>query len=223
MKRISVLPLLALFVLDCFHDVDRYRPSSADARRARAEPDLGPASAVDQRRELARDARHDRRPLDGRPRDSRPPDRRPPDRRPPDQGCLAPTVLCHGQCVDPTSSPDHCGGCDRPCLANSTCTQGACACKPGFKDCNKVPGDGCESNLATDKANCGACGVVCPYHCVASACVCSSSVAGSCGTSKSLYCTASGTCATCASGTFNCDTMGSCTCTGVCVGNTCNE
>jgi hypothetical protein len=35
------------------------------------------------------------------------------------------------------------------------------ACPPGREDCNGNPGDGCEIDLATDSANCGACGVGC--------------------------------------------------------------
>jgi len=34
-------------------------------------------------------------------------------------------------------------------------------CNAGFGDCNGMPADGCEVNLATNNANCGACGNVC--------------------------------------------------------------
>jgi hypothetical protein len=42
---------------------------------------------------------------------------------------------------------------------------GSCGgrCNPGFDDCNRdFRSDGCEINLASDPANCGACGSVCP-------------------------------------------------------------
>jgi hypothetical protein len=76
---------------------------------------------------------------------------------------------CGGKCVgleDPTTG---CGNTDcQPCpIQNATgsCTQdGRCsfsACKQGFKDCNKQPDDGCETDVSSDKANCGECGTQC--------------------------------------------------------------
>ncbi|MBI5514171.1 MAG: FG-GAP repeat protein [Deltaproteobacteria bacterium] len=38
----------------------------------------------------------------------------------------------------------------------------ASACPVGFEDCNLLPGDGCETEVATDPLACGACGEVCP-------------------------------------------------------------
>jgi hypothetical protein len=60
-----------------------------------------------------------------------------------------------------------CGACGAACaLANATpaCTNGACtvaACNPGFADCDKSAINGCEVDLRTDVANCGACGTGC--------------------------------------------------------------
>lgn len=49
------------------------------------------------------------------------------------------------------------------------CTTGACA--PGYADCNGDPnGDGCETTLASDPNNCGACGAVCSSNHVSSTC-----------------------------------------------------
>ncbi len=61
----------------------------------------------------------------------------------------------------------NCGMCGKSCvLANavSECTKGACAvgaCDPGFGDCDGMPGNGCETAIAGDEMNCGACGHVC--------------------------------------------------------------
>jgi hypothetical protein len=45
------------------------------------------------------------------------------------------------------------------------CEGGQClvdSCNPGFADCNGIPTDGCEVNLATNASNCAACDNVCP-------------------------------------------------------------
>ncbi len=46
-------------------------------------------------------------------------------------------------------------------------------CEPGWADCNGDPSDGCETDLSTSNANCGACGATCPegYTCEAGSCV----------------------------------------------------
>ena len=62
----------------------------------------------------------------------------------------------------------NCGACGLACVlpdASALCVGGACAvsaCKMGFGDCNRLGADGCEAQLATDPANCGACATVCP-------------------------------------------------------------
>ena len=61
---------------------------------------------------------------------------------------------------------NNCGGCGVACSAVNgvaTCSGGRCnvACNAGFADCNGNPGDGCETAVATDANNCGACGVRC--------------------------------------------------------------
>jgi hypothetical protein len=64
-------------------------------------------------------------------------------------------------------STTNCGGCGVTCnLANATpvCLGGSChvqACNAGYVDCNQLPSDGCEANLASDNNNCGGCGIVC--------------------------------------------------------------
>ena len=64
---------------------------------------------------------------------------------------------------------NNCGGCNVVCPVrpNSTpgCFSGTCviaACNAGFADCNSNPSDGCETRIASDLNNCGACG----KHCV---------------------------------------------------------
>jgi hypothetical protein len=77
----------------------------------------------------------------------------------------------------------NCGSCGNACdLPHATpeCSAGECrittdGCEAGFADCNGLPEDGCEVNLAQDKDNCGVCNKVCPAlngapFCAASAC-----------------------------------------------------
>ncbi len=96
--------------------------------------------------------------------------------------CDSPNVACDQACVDIRSNPDHCGGCATHCptAANATrgCVMGVCvlsACNTGFFDCDGEPGSGCEVDVLTDIANCGACGKACELanatpSCAAGAC-----------------------------------------------------
>jgi hypothetical protein len=68
--------------------------------------------------------------------------------------------------VDLNGTPTSCGLCGRLCSSvngTPTCTGGSCGivCYPGFADCNGTPTDGCETNLQSNPASCGACGAVC--------------------------------------------------------------
>ncbi len=80
--------------------------------------------------------------------------------------------------VDTRTSRTNCGACGTVCSvrANATpaCVAGACAqtCVAPYVDCNGLAGDGCESNVTDDAANCGACGRACAFlqACVASDC-----------------------------------------------------
>jgi hypothetical protein len=64
-------------------------------------------------------------------------------------------------------NPNNCGKCNNVCFfpnALPKCVGGMCqigSCLPGFGDCDKQPGNGCEINLLVDAANCGACGAPC--------------------------------------------------------------
>jgi len=92
--------------------------------------------------------------------------------------------------------------------ATTTCTgAGVCGftCSAGFADCDGAPANGCEVNLNTDRAHCGACGAACPsgQGCAAGLCriacdaprtVCGAGGAQSCVdvTSDSSHCGACG-------------------------------
>lgn len=75
-----------------------------------------------------------------------------------------PNTLCE---TNTQTDAQHCGYCQRACnLAHATslCTAGECAvdqCASGWADCDGAPGNGCETNLATTTAHCGACGHGC--------------------------------------------------------------
>src|SRR5437762_13193367 len=78
-------------------------------------------------------------------------------------------ACCSGACTDTGSDTSHCGGCGHACAAahaKPTCAGGACtagACDPGWGDCDKDPGNGCETNLHVDPQNCNTCGAACTY------------------------------------------------------------
>jgi hypothetical protein len=60
----------------------------------------------------------------------------------------------------------HCGACGTVCSANNgapTCSNGLCvtACDAGFANCDGSAANGCEVQLASDPAHCGACGTAC--------------------------------------------------------------
>ena len=76
----------------------------------------------------------------------------------------------------------HCGTCANRCVVahgTAACTAGACAvaaCASGFADCDGMPADGCEADLASP-ATCG----TCAHACVAPAHATSTCAAGACG------------------------------------------
>ena len=77
---------------------------------------------------------------------------------PPDQPNLQ--DCGNGFCTDTYTNADHCGFCGNACeLPNvgfQKCEEGLCvvaACKPGFKDCNTQPFDGCEFEIKQEECN----------------------------------------------------------------------
>lgn len=100
-------------------------------------------------------------------------------------GCNAGFANCDGNqangCETNTASDSsNCGGCGANCAlpnAPPVCSGGRCvvaACSSGFADCDGSAATGCESNLGSDRLNCGGCGVACgsSQTCVAGRCAC---------------------------------------------------
>lgn len=106
-------------------------------------------------------------------------------------GCPAPQMECAGRCVDITSDPAHCGGCDQRCGPETLCQSRSCvpvqgpdltdastldAASDGAVDVPSVctpPREACENacvDVRSDAAHCGACGDSCPTRCVDGAC-----------------------------------------------------
>jgi hypothetical protein len=70
--------------------------------------------------------------------------------------------------TDVGSDTDHCGSCDFVCDLPHTdahdCVDGDCevvTCDTDYRNCNSTHPDGCEINIMSDPANCGACDYVC--------------------------------------------------------------
>jgi len=87
--------------------------------------------------------------------------------------CLAGFTDCNGDPADGCEAnfdddPLNCGGCGNACgpyeHATAGCQSGQCAigaCDAGWDDCNGNLADGCEKDVTSDLANCGACGNAC--------------------------------------------------------------
>ena len=81
--------------------------------------------------------------------------------------CLPGRTSCHGACTDLTSDDRNCGACGNNCSldhGSSTCSQGQCqisSCHPGWANCDHDTNNGCETNVDSDRNNCGGCGVRC--------------------------------------------------------------
>ena len=79
---------------------------------------------------------------------------------------------CNGSTADgcetnTTNDPNHCGSCGVDCSypnATGLCVSSSCqlgACDPGYANCDGVALNGCEVELASNVAHCGACGTSC--------------------------------------------------------------
>ncbi|WP_104983725.1 hypothetical protein [Sorangium cellulosum] len=92
-------------------------------------------------------------------------------------GCPDGGASCGGDCVDTSTDTRHCGACDNVCSRSGgtpSCVDGACqppACDERRGDCDQDPSNGCEEDLRTSVAHCGACGQPCSGQCVQGACV----------------------------------------------------
>lgn len=156
-------------------------------------------------------------------------------------GCSAGFADCDGDpangCeVDLSTNAGHCGACGTVCGSVNgagTCSAGLCvtSCDPGFASCDGSAANGCEVTLASDLANCGACGTTCSSAggtaaCNAGACqiACSAGFAD-CDGSAATGCEVNlgGDPANCgACGTTCNGTNGTATCSGSACGVTCN-
>ncbi len=58
--------------------------------------------------------------------------------------CATSYTKCSTECVDTSTSEEHCGGCGIPCALGNTCCLGSC------------------TNVSSDPKNCSACGTQCP-------------------------------------------------------------
>ncbi|WP_437734842.1 MXAN_6577-like cysteine-rich protein [Sorangium sp. So ce1335] len=70
--------------------------------------------------------------------------------------CAPGLAACDGACVDVTSDPQHCGGCETRCARDETCTDGACLCKAGLEACAGKCVD-----LTRSQEHCGRCDAAC--------------------------------------------------------------
>ena len=84
-------------------------------------------------------------------------------------------VAADGCETDVSSGIGNCGGCGLACssshITQPGCAMGTCngACDVGWSDCNgNKQSDGCESQVAADPGNCGACGTICSAAHIAS-------------------------------------------------------
>jgi hypothetical protein len=89
-------------------------------------------------------------------------------------------------CETPTNTLTNCAVCGVPCAdvpnATASCERGFCGpgeCTPGYGDCNRAPGDGCEQTLDA-QAHCGGCDVGCDLPGSVDACTTGVCLATSC-------------------------------------------
>ncbi|AKU99115.1 Tryptophan synthase alpha chain [Labilithrix luteola] len=97
-------------------------------------------------------------------------------------GCGADRIYCGNHCTDTRIDDRNCGACGKVCdwrppsacnppVPNTYygCAASACdalKCQEGFADCNDdrdrgCASDGCETNIRSDRHNCGGCGIEC--------------------------------------------------------------
>ncbi len=95
-------------------------------------------------------------------------------------------MAANGCETDLTSSVANCGACAMACAlmnAEPACASSVCTvarCSPGYGDCDRVPGNGCEVDLSVDPQHCGACGALCVTANGTAACRAGACAVGSC-------------------------------------------
>jgi Dockerin type I domain len=93
-------------------------------------------------------------------------------------GTRCPSAASTGTCTYLSQDLQNCGSCGHPCTqganGEATCTSGVCGivCNTGYGNCDAALENGCETNLMTSEASCGACGSPCTGgQCVSGKCV----------------------------------------------------
>jgi hypothetical protein len=100
--------------------------------------------------------------------------------------CGGTGITCGTACVNRNTDPANCGACGTVCQARPnarpTCAMASCgvACTPGFGNCDSTIENGCETDLNTSAAHCGACGRTCPITNGTGACTAGLCTVGSC-------------------------------------------
>ena len=63
--------------------------------------------------------------------------------------CPTPQLACHGECIDPRTSPDHCGVCNNACEDGRFCDDGSCqeSCTEPTTEC---AGSCVDTDISTD-------------------------------------------------------------------------
>lgn len=92
--------------------------------------------------------------------------------KPAAQGCPPELAACGAQCVDTSSDPSNCGGCNIACATGESCMAAACVALPPTCDAPLfLCGSQCV-DTAVDQGNCGACGNACALgeSCLAGTC-----------------------------------------------------
>ena len=155
-----------------------------------------------------------------------------------DPVCAAGQQSCSSGCANLATDPANCGACGRQCLlphtAAYTCASGQCAaagCSPLYGDCDANLANGCETPLAADVQNCGACGALCPVSgsvCAGGVCSCPPATPTACPTPTDvtlLACvntqTDANNCASCGNACGVANSVGACS-AGVCSIASCN-
>jgi len=121
--------------------------------------------------------------------------------------------LVDGCETDTSRNVLHCGSCANACSAATgtpSCIEGKCGvsnCAPPFADCNgdalSPTGNGCETNVSNDAANCGGCGVQCYFPNAGATCVGKVCQQGACAAGYA-DCTVESGCETTLGTTSNC-------------------
>ncbi|MBI5536952.1 MAG: hypothetical protein HY898_29800 [Deltaproteobacteria bacterium] len=103
--------------------------------------------------------------------------------------CPGGETLCGTSCIDTTSDPLNCGGCNVAVGPHQHCAASQIVCDTGWGDCDGLTTNGCEETLTTD-THCGACTTVCKPGAVCSAgtCECAATTPLDCGPSCAACC-----------------------------------